>query len=350
MKHWSLIAILIVASVGIFTLRYGFEEPKYPTRHNFMRACNYSLLNQVTPTSFFRNLITYRHHLKDRNILHKLFTDFPRLRTKLKAGDIVYCSCNDFSQYAEELIFKGKTPIIFVVKGDLTFPNEYDNEDKIEKILAHDNLGHIFVENNNYRGPSNKVSALPVGISHDKRYKFPRSRKRLDHDLDVILQHLQPTTERIVRPLCDFHFANSSQRYSEVLGEDRLKIAAKLQELGVCDFLPHRMPQLELWRQKGKRAFDISPVGNGFDCYRTWESLLLGCIVIVKTSFLDPLFEGLPVVVVKDWDEITEEKLHQWLNEYGDVFHDPEIRKKITHQYWMGKVLTRQKQLQSCNF
>ncbi len=38
---------------------------------------------------------------------------------------------------------------------------------------------------------------------------------------------------------------------------------------------------------------------------------MLGNIVIVKRSSLDPLYEGLPVVIVDDWREISRENLQR---------------------------------------
>ena len=59
-----------------------------------------------------------------------------------------------------------------------------------------------------------------------------------------------------------------------------------------------------------KYKYVISPHGNGLDCHRTWESLALGCIPIIKTSPLDRMFEGLPVLIVKNWSDITQELLN----------------------------------------
>lgn len=98
------------------------------------------------------------------------------------------------------------------------------------------------------------------------------------------------------------------------------------------------MPRTELWKRKGEYAFSISPHGNGLDCHRTWEDLVLGCIVIVKTSSLDPLYEGLPVVIVKDWSEVTKENLKKWLALYHDASENPAYRKKLTNAYWLRKI------------
>ena len=37
----------------------------------------------------------------------------------------------------------------------------------------------------------------------------------------------------------------------------------------------------------------------------------LGCIAIVKTSVLDPLYEDLPVWIVQDWKEVTRDNMQK---------------------------------------
>lgn len=56
--------------------------------------------------------------------------------------------------------------------------------------------------------------------------------------------------------------------------------------------------------------FVASPPGRGIDTHRTWESLMCGCIPIVMSGPHDYLFEKLPVVIINDWDIITEEYLN----------------------------------------
>ncbi len=73
--------------------------------------------------------------------------------------------------------------------------------------------------------------------------------------------------------------------------EDRLR--------GCVRVLSTRLPQEQLWREYSSAAFGISPPGRGVDCHRTWEMLYFGMIPIVLSSSLDPMFQGLPVVIVK---------------------------------------------------
>lgn len=66
--------------------------------------------------------------------------------------------------------------------------------------------------------------------------------------------------------------------------------------------------------------FVLSPRGNGLDCHRTWEALYLGAFPVVISSSLDPLFSDLPVVIVKDWKDVTfsflEEKVEEFKKRY----------------------------------
>ena len=84
--------------------------------------------------------------------------------------------------------------------------------------------------------------------------------------------------------------------------------------------------------------FSLSPIGNGFDCHRTWESLILGNIVLLQSSPIDPLFKDLPVVIIKDFNDINEKNLKKWAHQYKDAFTNSEYRKKLTSEYWLFKI------------
>lgn len=81
--------------------------------------------------------------------------------------------------------------------------------------------------------------------------------------------------------------------------------------------------------------FVLSPRGNGIDCHRTWEALLMGAYPIVRTSSLDPLYKDLPVVIVEDWEEIDEEFLEA---KYKEMLLKKYDLKKIYAQYWLDLI------------
>lgn len=108
--------------------------------------------------------------------------------------------------------------------------------------------------------------------------------------------------------------------------------------------LAHRFfSQKEFCKTASKRAFPdylldmsqakfvVSPRGNGLDCHRTWEALLMGAYPIVKSSSLNPLYQDLPVLIVDDWDQISEE----WLDkQYKEIQKKNYKIDKIYMEYW----------------
>ena len=60
------------------------------------------------------------------------------------------------------------------------------------------------------------------------------------------------------------------------------------------------------WSQLVKEhPFVLSPHGHGLDCHRTWQVLLLGSFPIVASSSLDSVYDGLPVVIVSRWEDLS---------------------------------------------
>ncbi len=97
--------------------------------------------------------------------------------------------------------------------------------------------------------------------------------------------------------------------------------------------------QINFITELSKYAFVICPTGKGLDTHRLWEALLMGCIPIVETSQLDPLYQKFPIVIVKNWDEVTEENLEKWLTIYAKKFWTPhgEVEPYLTADYWSTK-------------
>ncbi len=268
---------------------------------------------------------------------------------RLRSGDTIWIQARHLPVFFHEILPKIQKKIILVVNdGDETFPSEVLSVEESEALIGSDKIFHIFAQNCSYTGKwASKITYLPIGIDYHTVELQPHAFQEVyqtvkdqSDSLDEIISSLFPTDKRQKGAFIDFHLNNSN--YHGRNGETRTFIANQLQAKeslkGYLHFLPHRISRRELWQQKGRYAFSISPHGNGLDCHRTWEDLMLGCIVIVKTSPLDSIYEGLPVVIVKSWDEITPENFSKWMEEYGDVFTNPTYRQKLTHQYWMNKI------------
>jgi hypothetical protein len=72
-----------------------------------------------------------------------------------------------------------------------------------------------------------------------------------------------------------------------------------------------------------KHKFIICPIGNAIDCHRNWEVLYMRRVPVMKYHhYLVKLFDGLPVLFVNNYNEITEELLQQNENLYRNVIHN----------------------------
>lgn len=107
----------------------------------------------------------------------------------------------------------------------------------------------------------------------------------------------------------------------------------------VCDlfspldycYSPERKPFEEYLLDLKRSVFVLSPEGRGIDCYRTWESILMGAIPIVKSSTLDPLFENLPVLIVKEWQVLDRE----FLLEQAEIIKNKPFNPEVLYiDYW----------------
>ena len=104
---------------------------------------------------------------------------------------------------------------------------------------------------------------------------------------------------RLVRAHADFHFNKPLKAFN---GHTRATIQAILSSNPCVDLQARKVARLELWREKTRYAFAISPHGHGLDCHRTWESLALGNIVIVKETAAEQLLPfTAPARIARAW-------------------------------------------------
>jgi hypothetical protein len=80
-------------------------------------------------------------------------------------------------------------------------------------------------------------------------------------------------------------------------------------------------------------TFVLSPTGIGLDCHRTWEALCLGCIPIVCVKEFKTLFNNLPVLLVNDWKEVTQELLENTIQDFKNRTFN---KNKLTLKYWVN--------------
>ena len=192
--------------------------------------------------------------------------------------------------------------ILLTTDGDASVPSELA-KDTVERLLANPYLVSWYSQNCDGGHP--RIKPFPIGLDlHTPRsFATPAG---LVRQLQTLRDRQGSADRRPHRIFCDFSVSSGSSQRRELL--DLLDGCAHV------DFLKRRVSQRGIWRLYAQYPLVLSTTGNGLDCHRTWELLYLGCIVVTKTSPLDPLYEGLPVIIVEDWHEVRDpEAPRRWI-------------------------------------
>jgi len=217
---------------------------------------------------------------------------------------------------------------------DTTIPDDFDK--KTDEILNSPNLIHWYSQNLN-DASNTKLSSIPIGLDYHTiangkkdmswwgKQETPKKQEEIIFKLNKI-----PFNERI--PKLYINFANSIRgKYGEKDRKNALEQTPK--DLQIIE--KDNIPRNETWTNMSKYAFVLSPHGNGLDCHRTWEALVLGCIPVVKKSSLDVLYEDLPVLIVDDWSDINKDLLNSTIEMFKRKNFNYD---KLKLDYWMNLI------------
>jgi hypothetical protein len=263
----------------------------------------------------------------------------PALFDQVKDGDLVWMRLIALPQFVEQALPRIRARFALLTGDeDWAIPSSFDRSNV---LLADPRVACWFTQNYDGSLAHEKLRPLPIGIdfhtiSNRRKWgHWPATPAAQEAELEVLREQALPNAERLLRVHADFHF---NKHKDQNWGDDRHAVQRALTGNPAVQFQTKKVRRTELWREKTRYAFVVSPHGNGLDCHRTWESLVLGNIVIVKRSSLDPLYEGLPVVTVDDWREITPGNLRTWHAEHSACFERPEVQERLTNRYWIERV------------
>lgn len=201
-------------------------------------------------------------------------------------------------------------PFVLVTSdGDICVPSELRAE-TVSALLNNPWLMAWYTQNHDGSGGP-KLHPLPIGLDLHTPRPFTTPR-RLLADLAHIRGIRPALAEQPLRVFCDIGLSLASPQ--------RISAMKALAGCAHVEIIPRRVSQRAIWQRYASYPFVLSLEGNAVDCHRTWEALYLGSIVITKTSSIDPLFDGLPVVIIQDWAEILDERnLQRWLHQYAPL-------------------------------
>lgn len=225
-----------------------------------------------------------------------------------------------------------------LVSGDSDdiMPQELLNNTDYNKLLNDNRLTHWFCQNMTME--NNKITKIPIGLDYHTLTQKPlwgpiSSCQEQEKMLLMIKDKSVPFWNRNIKCYGNFQFNIQSK-----LGYDR-NDAFKNIKKDLMYYEEKPVSRLITWNKQKDFAFVICPHGGGLDCHRNWEALCLGCIPIVKTSKIDNLYKDLPVLIVKNWNIIDNNLLHNTIIDYKKKFENNEFNiEKLKLSYWTNLI------------
>ena len=216
---------------------------------------------------------------------------------------------------------------------------ETDGFTVLPQYLEHPLLHHWFTWNKPIEHP--KLTCIPEGLNYDRQEviltkylnKFPlvqntESRKLLCMNCSLHTNGSRADLMKLVqtrwKDFCDvIDLVPPIQEYMQLSYSDGRQIKKSV-------------THPKCYESLSKYKFVLSPPGEGLDCHRTWEALYLNVIPIMLSSPIDCLFNDLPVVIVKDWNEINKDFL---IEEYQRIQkRDDYNMDKLKLSYWFNTI------------
>uniref|UniRef100_A0A6C0K0K2 Exostosin GT47 domain-containing protein n=1 Tax=viral metagenome TaxID=1070528 RepID=A0A6C0K0K2_9ZZZZ len=291
-------------------------------------VCSRGLLKSCTfhslkPTSSCNNDIVY---------LGKMITS-----EKMRDGMSIYVCSNLLRFFVLQILPKISNTFILVTgDSDMCVPKESLTESETISLINNPHLLKWFAQNTQIQRHE-KIVQLPIGldyhtISNDTNHNWKTEGEgHLPKDQEGILinlrQQMAPFYER--NPIIYVNFTPINDKFGQ------RKTAFEQIPNDLLFINQNFTKRTENWKNITQNTFVLSPFGMGMDCHRTWEALCLGAIPIVKAPNFQKMFEDLPVLIVNEWSEITQELLDKTIKE----FKTREFKyEKLTLQYWVKMI------------
>ncbi|KAJ3215911.1 hypothetical protein HK099_006147, partial [Clydaea vesicula] len=228
---------------------------------------------------------------------------------KLKNDDVIFVETGTLPTFVKRDLPNIKTSFV-LVSGDgdgspiATLKNS--NVD-VNLILKNTYLKHWYAMNCDYNPDPNRFSCIPLGISQWNEQR---------ESLAEVLADPAPIRLNSKKFILSSMKVENNYFHRKEPYELGCKVGGPLYDYTECFYEENNgddkhQKQVNYYKTLASFRFVISPFGRGFDCYRTWEALYLGVYPIVKSSQLDEMYTDLPVLIVKEWSDLSLELIKE---------------------------------------
>ena len=195
--------------------------------------------------------------------------------------------------------------------SDINFGEEEINH--VIKLFP--KMGQWYTQNLMFDHP--KVKPIPIGIANPKW-----SHGNQDRFVDIASKELK----KIQNVYVNFNVSTNPQARSECLEKIGFPYNLQLEKNypNASSIKDHdnfvETTQERYLTDMASSYFTLSPVGNGVDCHKTWESIYMKSIPIVTRWHGVEKFKemGIPMIIIDDWSEFKDLNLSEDL--YNSVW------------------------------
>ena len=244
---------------------------------------------------------------------------------------------SDYLQYfVGSILDKITTKFILVTGTSIkTCPVEALDQKSFFRLINNKNLIRWCSQNNviqNY--PS--IIQIPLGLDYHAVYNDPKKWEKIadgkspvEQETFIInvIKNSKPFYERINKIYVNFEI--TADRFGQ--RKDCLKKISQ----SLLEMYQQKLKRTQTWINTTKYTFVLSPYGQGMDCHRTWEALILGSIPILKSKEFVNMFRDLPVLFVNDWGDINQQLLDDTIEKFKNMNFNYD---KLTLEYWKNIV------------
>ncbi|CAF0788524.1 unnamed protein product [Adineta steineri] len=267
----------------------------------------------------------YQHATSDRNSSYpfisgdtfRAFSDYVYDETRndnlssVKYGDIVFVKTDMLPSFFNSSFDSIREPFVLV-----THNSDDPATGRYVKYLRNPKILHWYASNLNVKNLQ-KISPIPIGLANTR---WPQG--NLDNITFAFKNYRKPWSQRTTFLYVNFAVGTNTVK--------RTKALSKASTIKNVQIVKGRITFETYLEQTGNAKFVLSPPGNGLDCHRTWEALLMGAVPIVLRSGLDPLFTKTRSIIIGDWSKLSYNFLSSF-NFSLDNNYEPDV---LYAEYW----------------
>ena len=150
-----------------------------------------------------------------------------------------------------------------------------------------------------------KVKPIPIGIANPKWSHGNQSR---------FLEIMGERQEKTKKVYVNFNISTNPPARHDCLKKisDHYPLQNQKNYPNAASIKDHdnfvESTQKDYLRDIAESYFTVSPVGNGFDCHKTWEAIYMKSVPIVTRWHGVEIFKklGIPILIIDDWSDLKD--------------------------------------------